>query len=239
MRNNNRDINEKRNVTIELNVNMHAEGSVLVNFGNTKVICTATVEDKAPSFLKGENKGWVTAEYSMLPRATSTRNVRESTRGKISGRTMEIQRIVGRALRSVVDLEKLGERSIIVDCDVIQADGGTRTASITGGFVALKLAIRKLMDMGILTEDPIKEYIAAISVGIINDGEIILDLDYDEDSLALVDMNIVMTESGKYVEIQGTGEEYTFSEEQLGKMLELAKKGINELIEIQKEVLGE
>ncbi|HEY8364489.1 MAG TPA: ribonuclease PH [Haloplasmataceae bacterium] len=239
MRNNNRDINEKRNVTIELNVNMHAEGSVLVNFGNTKVICTATVEDKAPSFLKGENKGWVTAEYSMLPRATSTRNVRESTRGKISGRTMEIQRLVGRALRSVVDLEKLGERSIIVDCDVIQADGGTRTASITGGFVALKLAIRKLMDMGILTEDPIKEYIAAISVGIINDGEIILDLDYDEDSLALVDMNIVMTESGKYVEIQGTGEEYTFSEEQLGKMLELAKKGINELIEIQKEVLGE
>lgn len=229
---------EKREITCELNVNMHAEGSVLINFGNTKVICTASIDDKAPPFLRGENKGWVTAEYSMLPRATKVRNIRESTRGKLSGRTMEIQRLVGRALRSVVDLNKLGERSIIIDCDVIQADGGTRTASITGGFIALKLAINKLLKEEIITEDPIKEYIAAISVGII-DNEVKLDLDYDEDSQAQVDMNIVMTESGRFVEIQGTGEESTFSETELLKMLEYAKKGINELISIQKQVLGE
>ncbi len=238
MRNNNRQNDEKRQVTFELNVNMHAEGSVLVSFGNTKVICTATVDDKAPQFLRGENKGWVTAEYAMLPRSTSVRNVRESSRGKVSGRTMEIQRLVGRALRSIVDLEKLGERSIIVDCDVLQADGGTRTASITGGFIALKLAIKKLLTDGVITEDPIKEYIAAISVGI-NEGDIILDLEYDEDSQADVDMNIVMTESGRFVEIQGTGEEHTFSEDELKKMIKLAKKGITELIGLQKEALGE
>lgn len=238
MRNNNRKNDEKRTVTCELNVNMHAEGSVLINFGNTKVICTATIDDKPPPFLRGENKGWVTAEYAMLPRATAVRNIRDSLRGKISGRTMEIQRLVGRALRSVIDLTKLGERSIIIDCDVIQADGGTRTAAITGGFIALKQAINKLLAEEIISENPIKEYIAAISVGI-KDNEVILDLDYEEDSSAQVDMNIVMTESGQFVEIQGTGEENTFSEDQLKDMLKLAKKGIMELINIQKEVLGE
>lgn len=238
MRNNNRKNDEKRNVNFELNVNIHAEGSVLINFGNTKVICTASVDDKAPIFLRGENKGWVTAEYSMIPRATNTRNPRESARGKLTGRTMEIQRLVGRALRSVVDLHKLGERSVVIDCDVIQADGGTRTASITGGFVAMYLAIKKLVDEGIIKENPIKEYLAAISVGIFEE-EVILDLDYEEDSSASVDMNIVMTESGHFVEIQGTGEESTFSEEELQKMIEIAKKGIFELISEQKRVLGE
>lgn len=230
--------NEKRPVSFELNCNMHAEGSVLVSFGNTKVICTASVDDKAPAWMRGEGRGWVTAEYQMLPRATHVRNQRESSKGKLSGRTMEIQRLVGRALRSVVDLEKLGERSIIIDCDVIQADGGTRTASITGGFVALKLAIRKLMEMGLIEEDPIREYVAAISVGIVN-GEIMLDLDYDHDSMAMVDMNIVMTESGRYVEIQGTGEEHTFSHDEMLQMLDYAKKGVMELIADQKRALGE
>lgn len=238
MRNNNRKIDEKRAVTFDLNVNMHAEGSVLVSFGHTKVICTATIEEKVPPFLRGENKGWVTAEYSMLPRATNVRNVREAARGKLTGRTMEIQRLVGRTLRSVVDLKKLGERSIFIDCDVIQADGGTRTASITGGFIALKMAIKKLLDAEMIKEDPIKDYLAALSVGIC-EGEVRLDLEYEEDSKAEVDMNIVMTESGQFVEIQGTGEEHTFSEEQLMEMLRLAKKGINELIELQKEALGE
>lgn len=235
---NNRQNDEKRQVSFELNVNMHAEGSVLVSFGNTKVICTASVDEKAPPFLRGENKGWVTAEYAMLPRATNVRNIRESARGKLSGRTMEIQRLVGRSLRSIVDLTKLGERSIIIDCDVIQADGGTRTASITGGFIALKMAVKKLLDAGLITEDPVKEYLAAISVGVCK-GEIILDLEYEEDSQAEVDMNIVLTDSGQFVEIQGTGEEHTYSEEQLMEMLRLSKKGISELIAAQKEVLGE
>ncbi|MDF2700514.1 MAG: ribonuclease [Haloplasmataceae bacterium] len=238
MRDNNRKNDEKRKVSLELDINMHAEGSVLVSFGNTKVICTASIEDKPPVFLRGGNKGWVTAEYSMIPRATNVRTQRESARGKLTGRTMEIQRLVGRALRSVVDLYKLGERSIIIDCDVIQADGGTRTASITGGFVAMKIAIDKLIKAGTIKENPIKEYLAAISVGI-NEGEIILDLEYEEDSNAQVDMNVVLTESGKYVEIQGTGEEATFDEAQLAGMLALAKKGIKELIEVQKEALGE
>jgi ribonuclease PH len=238
MRNNKRMNDEKRAVTFKLNVNIHAEGSVLVSFGNTKVICTASIDDKAPSFLRGENKGWVTAEYAMLPRATNVRNSREASRGKLSGRTMEIQRLVGRALRSVVDLSKLGERSIIIDCDVIQADGGTRTAAITGGFIALKLAVKKLIEAEVISENPLKEFIAAISVGIRED-EIILDLDYDEDSQAQVDMNIVMTESGRFVEIQGTGEEYSFSEAQLTEMLKIARKGISELIGLQKEILGE
>lgn len=238
MRNNKRMNDEKRAVTFKLNVNIHAEGSVLVSFGNTKVICTASIDDKAPSFLRGENKGWVTAEYAMLPRATNVRNSREASRGKLSGRTMEIQRLVGRALRSVIDLSKLGERSIIIDCDVIQADGGTRTAAITGGFIALKLAVKKLIEAEVISENPLKEFIAAISVGIRED-EIILDLDYDEDSQAQVDMNIVMTESGRFVEIQGTGEEYSFSEAQLTEMLKIARKGISELIGLQKEILGE
>ena len=235
---NNRNNDQKRNVKFELNVNMHAEGSVLVQFGNTKVLCTASIDDKAPVFHRGENKGWVTAEYSMLPRATHVRTQRESAKGKLTGRTMEIQRLVGRALRSVVDLHKLGERTIMIDCDVIQADGGTRTAAITGGFVALKLAVKRLLASGVITEDPVCEYLAAISVGII-DTNVVLDLDYEEDSQAKVDMNVVMTESEQFVEIQGTGEEATFSSTELLKMLEYANKGIRELILMQKEVLGE
>lgn len=238
MRNSQRKRDEKRNVNFELNVNIHAEGSVLITCGNTKVICTASIDEKTPIWLRGENKGWVTAEYSMLPRATNVRTNRESIRGKLTGRTMEIQRLIGRTLRSVVDLSKLGERTIVIDCDVIQADGGTRTASITGGFVALKIAILKLIDKGLIKENPIKEHLAAISVGIL-ENDVILDLEYEEDSKADVDMNIVMTESGKYVEIQGTGEESTFSEEDLSEMLKFAKKGINELIKLQKLALGD
>lgn len=236
MRNDQRKNDERRPVTFDINVSIHAEGSVLISCGHTKVICMATVEEKIPNWMRGEGKGWVTAEYQMLPRATGTRNAREALRGRVSGRTMEIQRLIGRALRSVIDLEKLGERSIIVDCDVIQADGGTRTASITGGFVAMKLAIKRLKNEGLLEEDPIKEYLAAISVGIVNDN-IVLDLNYEEDVNASVDLNLVMTESGRFVEIQGTGEEATFTEEQLFTMLTYGKKGIEELIQAQKEVL--
>lgn len=207
MRHDGRNVQDLRKITIETNVLKHPEGSVLISFGDTKVICAATVEETVPPFLKGTGKGWVTAEYSMLPRATNTRNRRESSKGKLSGRTMEIQRLIGRSLRTVIDLEKLGERSIIVDCDVIQADGGTRTASITGAFVSLKLAIEKLLQTKVLTNDPIKEHLAAISVGILADGTCVTDLDYHEDVALEVDMNLVMTESGKFVEIQGTGEE--------------------------------
>lgn len=222
-----------RDVLIERNYLKHPEGSCLISMGDTKVICTATIEEKVPFWLKGKGKGWVSAEYSLLPRSTNTRVNREAVRGKQTGRTVEIQRLIGRSLRSIMDLEKLGERVITVDCDVIQADGGTRCASITGGFVAMELAVQTLLDSGKITETPIKENIAAVSVGIVKE-EFILDLDYELDSNADVDMNIVMTESGKFVEVQGTGEEYTFSEEQLAGMLSLAKAGIKELIEIQK-----
>ncbi len=222
-----------REVKIEKNYLKHPEGSCLISVGDTKVICTATIEEKVPFWLKGQGKGWVNAEYSLLPRSTNTRVPRESVRGKQSGRTVEIQRLIGRSLRSVVELEKLGERVITIDCDVIQADGGTRCASITGGFVALELAVKSLLEKEVITENPIKENLAAISVGIVSD-EFVLDLNYELDSNADVDMNIVMTESGKFVEIQGTGEEYTFTEEQLQGMLTLAKKGIKELIEKQK-----
>lgn len=222
-----------RDVEIIKNYLKHPEGSCLISVGDTKVICTATIEDKVPFWLKGQGKGWVNAEYSLLPRSTNTRVSRESVRGKQSGRTVEIQRLIGRSLRSVVDLEKLGERVITIDCDVIQADGGTRCASITGGFVALELAIQTLLDSEKIEESPIKENLAAVSVGIVEE-EFILDLDYELDSNADVDMNIVMTESGKFVEIQGTGEEYTFTEEQLAELISLAKKGIKELIEKQK-----
>lgn len=237
MRSDQRRNDERRPVSFELDFSIYAEGSVLISVGHTKVICMATVEDKAPNWMRGEGKGWITAEYQMLPRATGIRNPRESLRGKVSGRTMEIQRLIGRALRSVVDLEKLGERSILVDCDVIQADGGTRTAAITGGFVALKLAIDRLLKDGTLVEDPIKEYLAAISVGIVND-EILLDLNYEEDLNASVDLNLVMTESGRIVEIQATGEEATFSEDELLKMIAFGKKGIVELIQAQKEAMA-
>lgn len=237
MRHDGRSVQQLRPIKIETNVFKHPEGSVVISFGDTKVICSATLEDSVPPFLRGSETGWVTAEYSMLPRATNTRNRRESAKGKLTGRTMEIQRLIGRSLRAVIDLEKLGERSIIVDCDVIQADGGTRTASITGGFVALRLAINKLLANGELTEDPIKEHLAAISVGMLPDGTIVTDLDYLEDSSAAVDMNLVMTESGRFVEIQGTGEEATFDDTELNSLILHGKAGIEELIAYQKEAL--
>ncbi len=235
MRTNERKNNELRPVEFIPNYIMHPEGAVLISVGNTKVICTATIENKLPPFMRGQGKGWITAEYSMLPRATNTRNVRESARGKLSGRTMEIQRLIGRSLRAAVDLEKLGERMIWIDCDVIQADGGTRTASITGSVVAMKLAFDKLVAEGVLKESPLKEHLAAISVGI-KDGEVILDLDYEEDSSAEVDMNVIMTESGQFVEIQGTGEEATYSHAELLQMLDVASQGIKQLIEAQKQI---
>lgn len=236
MRQDKRENKELRKVEFSLDYVMHPEGSVLCSFGNTKVICNATIDEKVPSWLKGQDKGWVTAEYSMLPRATESRTIRESSRGKLTGRTMEIQRLIGRALRSVVDLGKLGDRTIWIDCDVIQADGGTRTASITGAFVALKIAIQKLIEDGKLSEDPILEHLAAVSVGML-ENEVILDLNYIEDSKAQVDMNIVMTESGKFVEIQGTGEESTFTIDELNTMISYASNGISTLIEMQKESL--
>lgn len=237
MRHDGRQVNDLRKITIQTNVFKHPEGSVVISFGDTQVICSATIEENVPPFLRGSETGWITAEYSMLPRATNTRNRRESAKGKLSGRTMEIQRLIGRSLRAVVDLEKLGERSIIVDCDVIQADGGTRTASITGAFVALQLAINKLMQTGELSENPIKEHLAAISVGILEDDNYAVDLDYIEDSACQVDMNLVMTESGRFVEIQGTGEEATFDGDQLNHLLHYGKEAIESLITYQKEAL--
>ncbi|MGM8215533.1 ribonuclease PH [Bacillaceae bacterium W0354] len=239
MRNDGRQNNQLRDVKIITDFTKHPEGSILISVGDTKVICNASVEDRVPPFMRGEGKGWITAEYAMLPRATEVRNIRESSKGKVSGRTMEIQRLIGRALRAVIDLEKLGERTIWVDCDVIQADGGTRTASITGAFVAVVLACGKLIDKELIKEMPIKHYLAAISVGINNEQEAILDLSYEEDSIAAVDMNIVMTDQEQFVEIQGTGEEATFSQGQLNEMLQLANKGINELFEFQKEAIGD
>ncbi len=237
MRHDGRQVNDLRRIDIQTNVFKHPEGSVVISFGDTQVICSATIEESVPPFLRGSETGWVSAEYSMLPRATNTRNRRESSKGKLSGRTMEIQRLIGRSLRAVVDLEKLGERSIIVDCDVIQADGGTRTASITGAFVALQLAINKLMQTGELSENPIKEHLAAISVGILEDASYAVDLDYIEDSACQVDMNLVMTESGRFVEIQGTGEEATFDGDQLNHLLHYGKEAIESLIAYQKEAL--
>lgn len=233
-----RQFDELRKVTIESDYLMHPEGSVLITVGNTKVICTATIEDKVPSFLRGQGKGWITAEYSMLPRATAERTRRESSAGKVSGRTMEIQRLIGRALRAVVDLEALGEKTIWIDCDVIQADGGTRTASITGAFVAMVQAISKLHDENPFAVFPVKDFLAATSVGILEEIGAVLDLNYVEDSSALVDMNIVMTATGQMVELQGTGEESTFSREQLNELLDLGEKGIALLVEKQKEVFG-
>lgn len=238
MRDNQRRNDELRPVKMTVNYIKHAEGSVLIEVGDTRVICSATIEDKVPPFMRGEGKGWITAEYSMLPRATETRNVREASRGKVSGRTMEIQRLIGRALRSVVDLQGLGERTIWIDCDVIQADGGTRTASITGGFVAMALALGKLFKENAISTLPINDYLAATSVGLIGQ-EILLDLCYAEDSQAKVDMNLVMTGEGKFVEIQGTGEEEPFSLEELHTFLEFGKKGVLDLIEQQKSALGE
>lgn len=227
-----------RPVTIETDYLIHPEGSVLITVGNTKVICTASIEERVPHFLRNSGKGWITAEYSMLPRATGQRTQREASKGKVSGRTMEIQRLIGRALRAVIDLEALGERTIWVDCDVIQADGGTRTASITGAFVATAMAISKLhIDKG-LAKFPITDFLAATSVGKTVEGELILDLDYIEDSSAAVDMNVVMTGAGAFVELQGTGEESTFTRVEMNGLVELAEVGINQLVEVQQKALG-
>ena len=239
MRQDGRNTKQLRPVTIETDYLVHPEGSVLITVGQTKVICTATIEERVPPFLRNQGKGWITAEYSMLPRATGSRTQREASKGKIGGRTMEIQRLIGRALRAVVNLEALGERTLWIDCDVIQADGGTRTASITGAFVAMTMAIAKLQDEKQLPVFPVTDFLAATSVGI--DGELgaILDLNYIEDSSADVDMNIIQTGSGQFVELQGTGEEATFTRDQLNELLDLGDEGIRQLIEIQKEVLGE
>lgn len=238
MRNDGRHLEEMRTVLITPHVNKYAEGSVLIECGDTQVICTATVEEKIPPFLKGSGQGWVTAEYSMLPRATGIRNVREAARGKIGGRTYEIQRLIGRALRSVVDLSQLGERSIWLDCDVIQAAGGTRTASLTGAFVAMALAMEKMVAQEKLEFVPITDFLAAVSVGIV-DGQCMLDLEYQEDSRAQVDMNIVMTGQGEYVEIQGTAEQQPFNANELAQLLALAKEGILTLIDKQAAILPE
>ncbi|GAB4293908.1 MAG: ribonuclease PH [Desulfuromonadia bacterium] len=237
IRSDGRKPDELRPVTIERNVIKHAEGSVLISFGDTKVICTASVEESVPPFLRGKGSGWVTAEYAMLPRATGTRNPRESTRGKVGGRTHEIQRLIGRSLRAVTDLSRLGERTVYLDCDVIQADGGTRTASITGAWVALADAAAKLLRDGVITENPLKEGVAAVSVGIIG-GIPLLDLCYEEDSRADVDMNVVMTSSLRFVEIQGTAEGDPFSAEEMDRMRTLALSGIQRLLAIQKGVTG-
>ncbi|MGM9988596.1 MAG: ribonuclease PH [Bacillaceae bacterium] len=239
MRADERQVNELRPTTIETNYLIHPEGSVLITVGNTKVICNATIEDRVPPFMRGEGRGWVTAEYAMIPRATGTRTMRESSKGKVTGRTMEIQRLIGRALRSVVTLEELGERTIWIDCDVIQADGGTRTASITGAFVAMALACGKLLKDGKIKKMPIHDYLAATSVGMLESGEIVLDLNYIEDSEAQVDMNVVMTGQGRFVEVQGTGEEATFSREELNQLLDIAGEGLIQLISKQKEALGD
>ena len=209
----------------------------MIEVGNTRVLCAASVEETVPPFLRGGGKGWVTAEYSMLPRATVTRTQREVSRGRPSGRTHEIQRLIGRSLRSVMDMTALGERSIVIDCDVIQADGGTRTAAITGGFVALALALNQLVQFGALKQSPLRDHVAAISVGIVS-GEPMLDLCYDEDSHAEVDMNIVMTGSGQFVELQATSEKMPFDDGQLAKLLELGRGGVSQLIAIQKQALG-
>ncbi len=225
-----------RPIKITRDFNIYAEGSVLIEMGNTKVIITASVDEKVPPFLKGSGQGWITAEYSMLPRATESRSIREVVKGSPSGRTQEIQRLIGRSLRGVVDLRKLGERTLWVDCDVIQADGGTRVASITGAFIAVADAMIKLTEKGILKQNPLKDFVAAISVGVVG-KEVVLDLNFKEDSSARVDMNLVMTGKGEYVEVQATGEEYSFSQEQFDKMLEYGKIGIQKLIKVQKQFI--
>ena len=236
MRSDKRELDEMRKVKIKRNVMKFAEGSCAIEVGGTKVICTASVEKRVPPFLRDTGSGWITAEYGMLPRSCKTRTPRESSRGRQSGRTQEIQRLIGRTMRSVVDLKKLGERTIWMDCDVIQADGGTRTASITGSFVALMDALLVLKNQNIIKGLPVKDYVAAVSVGIIDEG-FCLDLNYDEDSKAEVDMNIVMTGKGRLVEVQGTAEKIPFSKKDLDKLIGLAEKGIKQLVTIQREIL--
>lgn len=239
MRYDGRNSLQLRPIHIETSYLRHPEGSVLISVGDTKVICNATIEDRVPPFLRGKGKGWITAEYSMLPRATEQRNIRESSKGKVSGRTMEIQRLIGRALRAVVDLGAIGERTVWIDCDVIQADGGTRTASITGAFIAMAQALNELFERKAISRFPVTDLLAATSVGILEDESAVLDLNYVEDSKALVDMNVVMTGSGEFVELQGTGEESTFSYRQLQELLKAAEAGVMELFEFQKKALGE
>ena len=238
MRADGRKDDKLRPVKITRKFNKYAEGSCLIELGNTKVICTATMEEKVPPFLRGKSTGWITAEYGMLPRSCAKRIPRESSRGKVGGRTHEIQRLIGRSLRSVVDLDALGERTIWIDCDVLQGDGGTRTAAITGGFVALVDCLERLRKDKLLGELPLKDYVAATSVGICND-KFLLDLSYTEDSSADVDMNVVMTGKGKFVEIQGTAEKEPFSKQEMEDLLTLAHKGIKSLIELQKRTLKE
>ncbi|MFL2546500.1 MAG: ribonuclease PH [Candidatus Rariloculaceae bacterium] len=238
MRPSGRSVEQMRSIRFTPEFTLHAEGSVLVEFGETRVLATASVEPRVPHFLKGKSEGWITAEYGMLPRATHTRNAREAARGKQSGRTMEIQRLIGRSLRAVVDRHALGERTITVDCDVLQADGGTRTASITGGYVALALAIQRLIIAGDLNQSPIHGQVAAVSVGIY-DGTPVLDLDYAEDAEAETDMNIVMNEAGGLIEVQGTAEGHAFQRGELDRLLDLATMGIEELLEAQRAVLAQ
>ncbi|MDC7712612.1 ribonuclease PH [Vogesella sp. LYT5W] len=238
MRSSQRAADALRSVRITRHYTRHAEGSVLIEFGDTKVICTASVDETVPGFLKGKGQGWVTAEYGMLPRSTHSRMRREAASGKQSGRTQEIQRLIGRSLRAVVDLAKLGERQIQIDCDVIQADGGTRTASITGAYIALADAINGLLAAGKLGENPLRQHVAAISVGIV-DGVPLLDLDYEEDSGCETDMNVVMTGDGRFVEVQGTAEGVPFSREEMNALLALAEKGIAELVLLQRQALAE
>lgn len=237
MRSNNRQNNELRPIHFTRQYTKHAEGSVLVCFGDTKVLCTASIEAGVPRWLKGQGKGWLTAEYGMLPRATGTRTQREAARGKQSGRTQEIQRLIGRSLRAMLDLSKLGENTIYIDCDVIQADGGTRTASISGAAVALIDALEHLQRRKKLTQDPLLGLVAAVSVGV-NQGRVLLDLDYAEDSTCDTDLNVVMTQAGGFIEIQGTAEEKPFTRAEANAMLDLAELGIGQIIEAQKQVLG-
>ena len=236
MRLSQRKNNELRSIEIIRNYTKHAEVSVLIKCGDTHVICTASIEQNVPSFLKGKNQGWVTAEYGMLPRSTSIRMTRESSKGKPSGRTQEIQRLIGRSLRSIIDLKKLGEITIQIDCDVIQADGGTRTASITGAYVALHDAIQNIINKGIIKDSPIIDSIAAISLGV-KDSDILLDLDYAEDSTCDTDMNIVMTGSGKFVEIQGTAEGVAFTRDEMNNLIDMAEQGIKQLTVIQNSLI--
>ena len=236
MRPSGRALDQLRAISLETNVNKHAEGSCIAKFGDTHVLCTASVEDRIPGWLRDAGHGWVTAEYGMLPRSTHSRMDREAAKGKQSGRTQEIQRLIGRALRAAVDLNKLGERTLKIDCDVIQADGGTRTASITGAMVAVADAIGKLIANGALPENPIKQFVAAVSVGVVN-RQVVLDLNYDEDSTCETDLNVVMTEKGGFVEVQGTAEGDAFSREELNGMLDSAAAGITELVRLQKAAL--
>lgn len=238
MRPSGRALDQARDITLTSGYTKHAEGSVLVEFGDTKVICTASIDESVPRFLKGQGKGWITAEYGMLPRSTGSRMMRESAKGKQQGRTVEIQRLIGRSLRAAVDLEKLGERTITIDCDVIQADGGTRTASITGGCVAMSIALNGLVSGGKLKESPLKQKVAAISVGIY-EGKAVLDLDYPEDSSAETDMNVVMTDKGGFIEVQGTAEGEAFEQDEFDAMLALARKGLGEIFALQQATLSQ